>query len=377
VRRLEERAGLRQVITAGFAFIVLGWLARASGALGPTVLAQLTPILQFGLGWLGFVVGYRFEVRRLDEAPQGTALAVALATALPTAAIAASSAVVIGFLADLSFLQTLRAAVVLGLAGAVTSSRIGAALDPRAATKDVGLRLAQIDDVAPVVGLLFVSAFFRPEQAHLTWALTGTAWLFILLGMGLCVGLLGYAALSLRASSAEFLAVTLGVVAFGAGMAGYLHLSPLVVTFLAGALVTNLPFPHRDRLSVVLSTLERPILFLFLGLAGALWDPTNYRGWLLVPVFLATRLFGRWLAALALRSSGVPLLSRERERHFVLAPLGVFAIAVVLSFEALYHGTVAGWLVTAVIGGAVSSEILVHYFDQWRPRAAASPMGER
>ncbi|MCB9591130.1 MAG: hypothetical protein H6719_00235, partial [Sandaracinaceae bacterium] len=54
LRRIEEWLGLRQVLTAGFAFVALGVIARqpAVGILSDDVLDDLTPVLHFALGWL-------------------------------------------------------------------------------------------------------------------------------------------------------------------------------------------------------------------------------------------------------------------------------------------------------------------------------------
>src|SRR5262249_1577771 len=62
IRKVEELLGVRQVITAGFPFVALGVLGRhpAIGVLTDSVLEELTPILQFALGWLGFLMGFQF-----------------------------------------------------------------------------------------------------------------------------------------------------------------------------------------------------------------------------------------------------------------------------------------------------------------------------
>ena len=210
-----------------------------------------------------------------------------------------------------------------------------------------------------MVGLAFIAAYFRPEHARLTWDLTGTAWLFVTLGMGVAIGVVLYAALSLRSTGSEFLAIALGSVAFAAGMAGYLHLSPLVVCFLAGTLATNLPFRHKQQLGKMLKRLERPILLLFLTMAGALWDVTDWRGWVLVPVFVFARIIGKGAVVATLRAKPVADLPLDRESRLVIAPLSILSIAIVLGMQSLYQGGAVEWLVTAVVGGALVTEGLV------------------
>lgn len=362
VRRLEERLGLTQLITAGFPFIALGLVAQFAGVLSSEVVAALTPLLQFGIGWLGFVVGFRFDVRFLDRVPAGTGLAVALATTLPFVAIVIVCATVmltLGWVSgDLPFL---RDAVALGAAGAMSTARVGqpkTTAEAQIPSDDLPKRIGQLDEIAGVAAFAFLAAYFRPEGALTQWELTGTAWLFITLGMGVAIGLVLYGALSLKATGSEFLAITLGSVAFAAGMAGYLHLSPIVVCFIAGALATNLPFRHKEQLRAILTKLERPILLVFLTMTGALWNVGDWRGWVLVPAFVFARIVGRGAAVITLRTRQTADIPLDREQRLLIAPVSILSIAIVLGVQSLYGGGTVGWVVTAVIGGALVFELL-------------------
>src|SRR5690606_10716177 len=142
--------------------------------------------------------------------------------------------------------------------------------------------------------------YFRPRFLDVTWAIPGIAWLFVTLGMGLTIGTVVYVVLRRPSTSAEFLAVVLGLVAFAAGMATYLSFAALVVCFVAGVVVTTLPGEPRAPLRDTLQQLERPIYLVFLVLAGALWDVADWRGWALMGVFIVARIAGLFVAAAAL-----------------------------------------------------------------------------
>ena len=49
--------------TSGFPFVPLGLLARAPGVniLNDTVLSEITQLLQFGLGWIGFHLSFQLK----------------------------------------------------------------------------------------------------------------------------------------------------------------------------------------------------------------------------------------------------------------------------------------------------------------------------
>jgi Kef-type K+ transport system membrane component KefB len=357
-RRIEDALGLRSAITAGFPFVALGLIARhpAVGVLDDAILVGMTPIIELGLGWLGFVVGLQLNVASLERIPRSTLMGVALSTALPLAmiALACSAAfIAMGFAwTDPLFL---RSGVVLGTAGAMTAPL---ALHNASRRLHGTPGVHHLDELAGVVGLAIIAAYFRPSDLAQQWALPGTAWLFVTLGMGVTLGALLYVTLRRPANEAEFIAITIGSVAFAAGMAAYVRLSPLVICFVAGAVIANLSSTQQQALRQTLERLERPISLVFLMLAGALWDPRDWRGWALVPVFVISRYLGIWL--------GQQLLAAGRERDAaetvgrrspLIAPLSVIAIAVVVNVRILYHGPAVPLMITAVIGGALVAEV--------------------
>ena len=181
----------------------------------------------------------------------------------------------------------------IGAAGAMTAPRRfrGFASGAWREGKSVDHLLSQLDEIVGVIGLLFVAAYFRPAGAA-GWALPGTGWLFVAIGLGVAVGVLIFTMVRVPQSEGEFLAVVLGSVALGAGLAGYLYLSPIVICFIAGALVVNFPCDQRDAIFRILNHLERPIHLLFLIVAGATWDVTASKPWVIVPAFVVARVIG-------------------------------------------------------------------------------------
>jgi len=365
VRRLEQTLGISQVVTAGFPFVALGLIARlpSVGVLDDRVLAQVTPLLQLGLGWVGFLTGYQFEVRSLDDFPKGTAAFVSAMTSVPfVIVVAACGGLLLAFGQPWQDAVFLRDAVVLGTAATITAPIARALARERgvaSGTQAVLTRLGLLDDIAGIVGLLFLGAYFRPATPDIAWALPGTAWLFVTLGLGVSVGIVIYLVLRRPATNVEQIALVLGSIAFAAGLAGFLRVSPVVVCFLAGLLLGNLPGDYRSNVKKVLRLLERPVYLVFLVFAGALWNVGDWRGWVLVPVFVIARLVGRALGLrAAARTDGASELAHGTV-GVVAAPMGALSIAIVISFQELFAGRAVPWIVTAVIGGAIVTELVV------------------
>jgi Kef-type K+ transport system membrane component KefB len=371
----EHRLGISQVITAGFPFVVLGMLARNDnvGLLTDAVLAEISPLLRLGLGWIGFVAGIRFDTRMLQGLSARTLRVVTLSTLFPFAfLVGASASLLVLFSTEPVVLVDpvfLRDALILGTAGAMTGVSSTRAFQSEE-SKNVIARVVRLEELAGVLGLLFVAAFFRPQSA--TWQMPGAAWVLLTVGLGATVGLLVYAILQRRPQGADFLVLSLGSISFAAGAASYLLLSSVVVAFIAGVLLANFPGDYHGRLREMLFRLERPINLLSLFIVGALWRVDDWRGWLLMPVFMGLRLAGKWLGTtLALRHAELELGADDR-RAIAMPPLGPLAIAIVTNALLLYPGGSISLIVSGVVGGAVLTEVFLQLSNRWYRRERPS-----
>jgi hypothetical protein len=283
-----------------------------------------------------------------------------LSTVLPAVVVVAVIAPVLLFLSnDLSARSLgdpvfLRDALILAAAGAMTA---------RSALKrpDLGVaaHVIRLEAVAGVAGVAAVASFFRPHASGVTWQLPGMGWLLITIGLGTALGLLFYAILQAARDTTDFLVVTLGSLSFAAGGAGYLSLSSVAVAFVAGVMLANFPGTYHARLRELLRRIERPIYLLSLVVIGALWQVGDWRGWALMPLFMAARLAGKWVASVAVtRHGGLPITPSEG-RLLAVSPIGALAVAIVVNAQLLYPGGSISLIVSAVIGGGVLTEVFV------------------
>lgn len=367
VLRFETRLGLSRALASGLLFVVLGLLARwpVIGILNDGVLDELSPLLRLGLGCIGFFYGFRFDLRLVKSLPSGGGRLVGLSTMLPFVLVVAASALALTAVAadgeapSFSGPSVLRDALCLGTA---------AALSNRPAHLYAGRRLmaivGRLEELFGIAGLMLIAAYFRPHAAGTMWQLPGAAWLLLTIGLGAVMGAVIYAVLQTAQKGPELLAVSLGTISFAAGAAGYLHLSSVVVTFIAGALVANLPGGYHTKLRHTLRRLERPIVLLSLVIVGALWRPDDWRGWLLMPVFAGARHLGKRLAARASRGLLSELPAAASREALAVTPLGTLAVAVVINTKLLYPGGSLPLIVSAVLGGALLTELYVGFVNR-------------
>jgi Kef-type K+ transport system membrane component KefB len=388
VRRLEERVGIAQLMTSGFPFVLLGLIAQAPGVdvLSESTVARLTPVLQFGLGWIGFHTGFQLDSRAAAIVPRGTATVVILLTALPFLLITAlAGAALWGLGLSTDHVMLTRDAVSIGLAGALsapTLTRLARASSARAI--ELVQTMSLLDDVVVIVAFACLAAWLRPT-AHSGWILPGVGWVFVTFGMAAVLGLLTDAVLRGTDSRAEKTSLLLGVVALTAGMAAMFQIPPLVVCFLAGVLFRNLPAGTDKReIEEAFGRLERPIYHLFLIIVGALWRPELGSGWLVLPLFLVARALGRYAGARLARALPADArpesLAETPDADLVLPPMGQLAIAFVITAQTLYESQAVRAMVTAVIGGSIVMEIVVQLGARRRastvPPAPSSDAGD-
>ncbi|HWO12282.1 MAG TPA: hypothetical protein VNN80_22455, partial [Polyangiaceae bacterium] len=99
----------------------------------------------------------------------------------------------------------------------------------------------------------------------------------------------------------------------------------------------------------------------------------DWRGWVLMPVFMTLRLLGKWLGTtLALAHAELGLDAEER-RAIAMPPLGPLAIAIVTNALLLYPGGSISLIVSAVIGGGVLTEVFLQLMNRRRDRGSLAP----
>jgi hypothetical protein len=84
-------------------------------------------------------------------------------------------------------------------------------------------------------------------------------------------------------------------------------------------------------------------------------------------LFVAARLVGKWLGVRICRRRVPGGLSTDEQRSLIFSPIGALSIAIVVNAQDLYFGKTVSWMVTAVIGGAIVTEIIVQIASRRNP----------
>ncbi|GAB6061483.1 cation:proton antiporter [Deferrisoma palaeochoriense] len=361
---VRVRAGRfgRFLYLTGEEFLLLGLVLgpRVTGVLDHATLEGLEPFVGLGLGYLGFVFGLQFDIASLRQVPPRFFAASAGQSALVFAATAAGLWAVMGVGPE-----GLPLVAAVAAAGVGTSTSFLFLVDRHTALGRNPafrfLRFSSVFDDVWGVALFGVA---------LCWLAPGGPGRFLLtIGLSLvsAVVLLGGARVA-QTEEAE-LPVLAGSVLFTGGVASYAGVSPILMNAAAGFLVANL-HPRARALHERLLTVEKPIYFLMLLVAGAWWGLSGewVATWTLV--YVGARLVGKLLGGTAAGrilagdwgggAAGLGLLAQSE-----------MSVALMVNLMVICPVQDVGGGAAAVLVGVIVNDLLSSAYYGWAYRKGA------
>jgi hypothetical protein len=354
-----DRLAKRFLIVSGAEYLALGILLvpQVSGILSPQMLESLAPFPLLALGWMGAIVGMRFHLPDLIRIPAVTYQVALLEAALTFVTVSGVLLLAFSYLYDTSYAVAAPAAITLG-AIAVSSSRdTYQVLNVHLGTSSPLMRQL---DVSAAIGSLAAAGIFawvlsayHPVPPGVARPLTTTEWTVITIAIGAIGGTLFHLFLGAEAHMDRLFVALAGAIILVSGATAYLQLSPLFAGAAFGFILVNTS-KRREEIAAALLRVERPLYFVLLIFAGAMWRP-SLRAWLLpVVLFLAARGLAKIGGArLAARLIGVlPVLGLNWGR----ALLGHGGVAIALGVD---YAQQQGLPFTTIVFTAVIASVLV------------------
>ena len=377
-------------IAAGVPLVLVGLvLGPGIEFIGRPLLRALAPVSAFAIGWIGALLGARFEWRYVRRIPRAAWLLGATTATAVVVVVALGAWLLARLVPPLATVWTPHLPAVLGLAA------VAAVSGPRAVTavaRAVGLhksasraleRAAALETACGAVVMIVPLALHRSQlgagNPELGWA----SWIVFAAGSGVLVGLVFLSVTRLRAAREEAGLALAACMLFGAGIGYATDLSPFVVCALAAVLIVNAS-PRRRQMQTALAEWERPICAVFLIIAGALLTlPTV---WILaaVPVLAALRVGARWASA---RYARVALRLRDVPSYIGLGTVaqGGTALALGINYFLMYGdrpdtpgggiaGDAAGAVLTTIVLGIALAQLAAPTLMRLASRAVPAPL---
>ena len=347
----------RRFYLSGTEFLLLGTVLgpRLLNVVDETTLRGLAPLSAFLLGWLGMAVGFHFDMGQLLRQGAGRR-AMSLIVAAATFAFVALGAdlIIVPLLAPV---EDLRWPLVLSLAAAALgSSPLALALlaTRRGVVYPISRWIGVLAGVNSLTALVVFGLVYciRPGAGlgRFDWTvLARSAGLSITASAALL--LLFSLLLTLRPGRRELTLMILALTALSGGVAMILDFSPLLVNCAIGMGLVNLS-GIRDRIGLVLETLEKPFYLLLLLFLGIGWWPDSPHFFLAAGLWVLLRLAGKW-AGVWVSARVVPGADSVSQRVGLwrfLAAAGALPMAM---FYDLHLSHLGPWLDTAVQSGVL------------------------
>ena len=355
--------GLAPSLTPAVVFLPLGALLgpRGLGWFTPQVLTRLDTAVTIALTVLGVMVGVALA-RSLRETGR-LLVAASLESAITVALVAGAT---LYFVQSTGIpLEAPVAAIALALGLCASASSATSSSPDSEAAAAIGTRVADLDDVLPIVLTTVAVPLLLPEAPHDLWIAVAAT-----IALGLTVGAVGWLLFDRAESGAERVVFVLGTISLAGGAAAYLRVSPLAVGLVAGMMWVITPGLADRVVREDLTRVQHPLIVLLLLTAGALWVPSMTVLWLLAP-YLLFRLAGKCAGAWATARF---LDVRAGDLAAFLMPPGVLAVAFALNVRQVLPVSAGETLISVVAVGTAAFELFaLAVVPRWRRRGAGGP----
>ncbi len=360
--RLNIPMGLRNFLSYGTEYIFIGIILGPYfiDILTPELRSNLYPLVSLGLGWIGFIFGSQLQLKRLGRYP-AVYYAVTLFQGIFTGAFVFVSFLFafreLGLMSGYTFV--IPALVTVALSASSTNHPAVFHIQQTQYAKTTTLKfmkfVSSLDDIVAIGGFGVLFAYFHRSAEGV--GLSGTVIFILSVGLALLFGYILRLLLVLETTRTETFLIVLGSVIFASGTAGYLHISPLFVTFIIGVVIANFS-EEREKVFDIAVGAEKPVYIIFLILAGSMWRFENlYLVGILLLVYLITRAVGKIggnLIPLSLfgfdksyrRTMGVGMMSQ-----------GGLAVALVVNYMQVYGSGISNVILTTLLLALIINEL--------------------
>jgi len=341
--------GLQAAPAPALVFVPAGFVLgpRALGALSDEALAFLDIAVSVALAALGIFIGLALDVRhRADR----RLLAAASAEALVTLGVVAGAMLfLVGRWRLPLDVPPLIAVLTLGVCAAASAASAGH--DQSDPVKPLATRIADLDDVLPILVGAYVLGLLRAADpaAAATLALATAA-------TGAAVGAAGWLLFEDARGAPERGVFVLGAVVLLGGSAAYTGQSALFAGMAAGLLWRLAPGGADRIVREDLRRIQHPLVVLLLLVAGASLVPSRVALWLLAPIALfrlVGKLLGGWAASRLAPGKAAPA-----DLGAYLIPPGVIGIGFALAFHQFHPSPTGTAILTATALASLVGELL-------------------
>ena len=353
------------ILSSGLIYIFFGLVLGKKGinVLSPEVLNQLSPLINLGLGWIGFLFGFQLEKKFIQQFPLkylGFSFLHSVFSFLTVTFVSLIFLKII-YSSYSSFILT-GMAISLGILASISSSSFLPFFSNLIPHKGEYYRLAlfsnNIDDFWALWGFAIITSFwhfpFFKEKILMKGFYLFVGSIIFCIFLSIIFHLLTKIVNEQR----DILTLLFGMVFFVSGGASFFNLSPIFACMLFAFIFTRLTKLH-EKIYPVFFSIEKPLYIIFLILIGALWN-ISLNIWVifLILIFIGSKVAGNTLY--------LPVLRKILKFPFALPPLygltflsqGGMAIALAINIKLIYALPLTDVFLTIALFSILINEFL-------------------
>lgn len=349
-------SGLHHIAETKFIFLFLGIILGPSitGIVTPEIHTQLSPLLGMGLGLIGFLYGTSLDlsilIRLRKRVIVGTFFEAVVTFLIVLAAVRPALHYILPATTGSSEIWVI--SMILAVTAAGTAPAAIFVLRTHFFLGGPHYECLQfisaVDDIPGCLILLGCYSFLHPGLLLQSDSMSGFYWLIVSLLTGTLAGLLLGLFARIGLGRNDLNLVIFGIIGFSAGTSEYLHLSPFLVTLVAGLVYAN-TCRRIHQVYRQIEAWEHVLYVLFLIMAGTLFQLDKAYLSILLPIYIGSRFAGKILGGACFFYSVRSVLSIRRSIGLGLLPQGGLAIAMIVDFYRLYSFPASSDLLAVVI----------------------------
>jgi len=355
---------MRGFYLSGTEFLFLGFLLgpRLLNVIDSETVTALEPFTTFLLGWIGFLFGLQFEIKKIKRYPFEFLTGAILEGLITFIIVFAGSYLILTNIDSLAGHLPLPAILMLSAVASCTAPTGLALSTTRSIRKhDNTVKLLQyISSIDGLIAMLvFGLAFFFRTPVFSEAGLFHQIGMNALLYMGASLGciILFASLLSIRREGPELILLAIGMVVFTGGTAMILNFSPLIINFLVGFSLVNLT-RNENRLFAVFIGIEKPVYLLLLIFLGVSWNFETIWIMFTAAAYCMLRFVGKILGGYV-----VTRISSEMKKYPSFLGIGLLCqgglpLAILLDFQKEFSGLNISLIVGMVLISVIYNDVL-------------------
>lgn len=326
--------------------------------LNPDIIYQIKPGVLLVLGFYGLITGLKFKVTKLSECKKAdwllsffefffAFLVVGVLSFIPLYML---------FFNGYNLPILLSGSYILAITSAITShsfiSNLTEKLNLVGPLSKLFFNSSYITFNFGIVFYGFLFAIFRFGNIQIL-NFTQIEWVVLSLFFAAIMGLLFFLFLGNEKDENKIYIALIGIVLFSVGVAFLLKLSPIYITFIVGAILTNVS-KIGDGILSVFDKINQPISVLIVIFAGIFWVPASiYYFFAVIIIFMLLRFTSKMLAGYFTFAALKGEQSIPKSSGYGLQSTDILLCGMAVEYYFLYPSAIIPFVITAILSSVV------------------------